>query len=130
MKELMSSNIYEFPETFVVCGSCFQNMDKEAFDKLQNISKNIFFVCLENVHMNMVAHKIASILRIGKTKKLIFASVDRSPHCIQLHYMRTELEKIMNLKEIEIINYVSNKGDLAEISPETISKSKNLIQLS
>jgi len=32
--------------------------------------------------MNMVAHKLASILRVGKIKKLIFASVDKSPHCI------------------------------------------------
>jgi len=129
MKELMSHNIYEFQNQLIICGSCLPNMDNKAFEKLQQISNQIYFVCLEKIHMNMVAHKLASILKIGKVKKLIFASVDKSPHCIQLHYMTNELTKIMNLKNIKILNYVSNKGKLIEISSETISLSKNLIQL-
>jgi hypothetical protein len=79
--------------------------------------------------MNMVAHKLALILRVGKVKKLIFASVDKSPHCIQLHYMTNELTKIINLENVEIQNYVSDKGELVEVSADTISLSKNLIQL-
>jgi len=129
MKELMSHNIYEFQDSLIVCGSCLPNMDNEAFKKLQQISNQIYFACLEKTHMNMVAHKLASILRVGKVRKLIFASVDKSPHCIQLHYMTNELTKIMNLKNIEILNYVSNKGELVEVSSDTISLSKNLIQL-
>lgn len=129
MKELMSSNIYEFQDPLVICGSCLPNMDKEAFNKLQQISNNIFFVCLEESHINMAAHKIASILRVGKIKNLIFASVDNSPHCVQLHYLTNELKKIMNLDNIKIQNYVSNKGELMEISPETISLSKSLIKI-
>jgi len=85
--------------------------------------------CLEEIHMNMVAHKISSILRVGKVKKLILASVDKSPHCVQLHYIQNELKKIMNLENIEIISYISNNGDLVKISPETISLSKNLTKL-
>ena len=104
-------------------------MDKASFDRLKQISDNIFFVCLEEMHMNMIAHKIASILRLRKVKHLIFASVDNSPHCVQLHHIRNELEKIMNLKDVKITNYVSNKGDLIEITPETISLSKNLNSL-
>jgi len=125
----MSHNIYEFQDSLIVCGSCLPNMDNEAFKKLQQISNQIYFVCLEKIHMNMVAHKLASILRVGKVKKLIFASVDKSPHCIQLHYITNELTKIMDLENIEILNYVSNKGELVEVFNDTISLSKNLIQL-
>lgn len=129
MNQLMSHNIYEFQDTLTICGSCLPNMDKEVFKKLALISNNIFFVCLEEIHMNMVAHKIASILRLGRVKKLIFASVDKSPHCVQLHYIRNELEKIMNLENISITSYVSQNGGLIEITKETISLSKNLSEL-
>ncbi len=130
IKELMSHNIYEFENNLVVCGSCLPDMDKEAFEKVKSISENIFFVCLEIVHMNMLAHKLASILRIGKVKNLIFVSVDKSPHCVQLHYLRSELEKIMRLDKFKISNYVADAGNLVEILPETISLSKNLGSLS
>ena len=129
MNQLMSHNIYEFHDTLTICGLCLPNMDKEAFEKLTRISPNIFFVCLEEIHMNMVAHKIASILRLGNVKKLIFASVDKSPHCAQLHYIRNELEKIMNLENVSIANYVSKNDNLVEIAKETISLSKNLIEI-
>ena len=125
----MSKNIYEFQDTLIICGSCLPNMDREAFEKLQQISNNIFFVCLEEIHMNMVAHKIASVLRVGKVKNLIFTSVDKSPHCVQLHYMRNELEKLMNLEEVKITSYVSKEGDLVEISPDSISLSKELAEV-
>lgn len=127
--DLMSHNIYEFQDTLIVCGSCLSNMDKTAFSKLSEISNNIFFVCLEELHMNMVAHKLASILRTCKVKKLVFVSVDKSPHCVQLHYIRNELEKIMKLENISIINYVSKNGNLVEINPKTISLSKELAEL-
>jgi len=43
--------------------------------------------------------------------------------------MSNELTKIMNLKNIEILNYVSDNGELVKVSSDTISLSKNLIQL-
>jgi hypothetical protein len=130
MRELIDHNIYEPENTLIVCGSCLENMDKEAFEKIKNISDNIYSVCLEKIHMNMIKSKLSSILRVGKVNKLIFVTVDKSPHCIQLHYISNELKKIMNLSDIEIKNYVSDNGNLIEISPETISLSKTLKELS
>lgn len=129
MNQLMSHNIYEFENSLIICGSCLPNMDKQAFAKLEKMSKNIFFVCLEEIHMNMVALKIASILRLGKVKDLIFVSVDKSPHCVQLHYIRNELEKIMDLQNINIKNFVSDEGDLVEISKDVILASKCLMKI-
>jgi hypothetical protein len=129
MKQLMSSNVFELEGTVIICGSCLPNMDPSAFNKLKHISNNIFFTCLEETHMNMVAHKIASVLRLGKVKNLIMVSVNKSPHCVQLHYMRYELEKIMNLRDISVISYTTFNGNLVEVSPKTISLSKNLVEL-
>lgn len=130
MKELINHNIYEHEGTSIICGSCLPNMDKSAFEKIKAISENIYFICLEEKHMGMVVSKLCSILRVGKINKLIFVTVDKSPHCIQLHYIANELKKIMNLTNVEIKNYISDNGNLIEISPETISLSKNLKELS
>lgn len=129
MKELMKSNIYDVSETIIVVGSCLKNMQLHGYEKLQKISNNIYELCLEETHINMAITKIGGMLRTNKIKKIIFASVDKSPHCIQLHYIQDELRKMMNLSNIEIENYVVVNNELIKISPEVISLSKNLKEL-
>ena len=129
MKELMKSNIYDVSETIIVVGSCLKNMQLDGYEKLQKISTNIYELCLEETHINMAITKIGGMLRTNKIKKIIFASVDKSPHCIQLHYIHDELGKMMNLSNIEIENYVVVNNELIKISPEVISLSKNLKEL-
>ena len=129
MKELMKSNIYDVSETIIVVGSCLKNMQLDGYEKLQKISTNIYELCLEETHINMAITKIGGMLRTNKIKRLIFASVDKSPHCIQLHYIQDELRKMMNLSNIEIENYVVVNNELIKISPEVISLSKNLKEL-
>ena len=130
MKELMKSNIYDVDETIIVVGSCLKNMQPKGYEELQKISNNIYELCLEETHINMATTKIGGMLRTNKIKKIIFASVDKSPHCIQLHYIQDELRKMMNLSNIEIENYVIVDNELIKISAETISLSKNLSKLS
>ena len=130
MKELMKSNIYDVDETIIVVGSCLKNMQPKGYEELQKISNNVYELCLEETHINMAITKIGGMLRINKIKKIIFASVDKSPHCIQLHYIQDELRKMMNLSNIEIENYVIVDNELIKISAETISLSKNLSKLS
>ena len=129
MKELMKSNIYEADDTIIVMGSCIPNMQKEGYQKLKNICNNIYELCLEEMHINMAITKVLGMLRTGKIKRLIFASVDSSPHCIQLHYIQDELRKIMDLKNVQIENYVVVDNELEKIDPEIISLSKNLKKL-
>lgn len=69
------------------------------------------------------------MLARGKVKKLIFATVDKSPHCVQLHYVIKELENAIDISNIEIINYVAVNDKLNEIPFEVISLSKNLSKL-
>lgn len=129
IKDLFKTNIYDVGETIIIIGSCLPNMDKKAFDKLKKITNNIYDLCLEQTHVNMAITKIGGMLRTGKVKKIIFASVNKSLHCVQMHYIQDELNKMMNLKDIEIINYVANNGELINISPSTITLSKNLVEL-
>ena len=129
MKDLLKSNIYDVDETIIIVGSCLPNMDKEAYEKLSKISDNTYDLCLEQTHINMAITKVGGMLRTGKVRKIIFATVNKSPHCIQVHYIQDELRKMMNLDNIEIINYVADSGNLIEISKDTISLSKDLVKL-
>jgi len=129
MKELLKSNIYDVSKTIIVVGSCLKNMQPKGYEELQKISNNIYELCLEETHINMAITKIGGMLRTNKIKRIIFASVDKSPHCIQLHYIQDELRKMMNLSNIEIYNYVIVDNELIKINRETISLSKNLKEL-
>ncbi len=129
MKDLMKSNIYDVNETVIIVGSCLKNMQPQGYKEIEKLSKNIYELCLEETHINMAITKIGGILRTGKVKNMIFATVDKSPHCVQVHYIRNELEKMMNLENINIRNYVVVDNELIEIDNEIISMSKSLAKL-
>ena len=116
-------------ENIIIVGSCLKNMQPKAFKSLEHISKDIYEVCLESTHINMVITKLIGMLSRVNVKKLIFASVDKSPHCVQLHYIEHEIEKAMDLSDIEIIHYVCKDNKLIQISNKTISLSKSLSDL-
>lgn len=129
MKELLKTNCFDTTETMVIMGSCLPAMQPNAYQQLTQISQNIYEVCLEETHLNMVVTKIIGMVAREKIKKLVFATVDKSPHCVQLHYVVKELENVMNLENIEIENYVAKDNKLIQIPIEVISLSKNLTQL-
>ncbi|HCC03825.1 MAG TPA: hypothetical protein DEP51_03070 [Clostridiales bacterium] len=129
MKDLLKTNCFDTQETMIIVGSCLESMQPEAFKELEKISNNIYDVCLEKEHLNMVVTKLIGMVAREKIKKLIFATIDKSPHCVQLHYVIKELENAMDLSNIEIINYVAVNNKLVEIPIEVISISKNLSKL-
>ena len=130
MKRLMDSNIYDVSDTIIIVGSCVKNVEKKVYKKLEKISQNIYELCLEETHINMAITKVGGMLRTGKIKKIVFATVNRSPHCIGMHYIQDELNKMMDLSNIIIENYVIDNGELIKLSPRVISLSKNLVELS
>lgn len=129
MKDLMKTNCFDVEDTMIIVGSCLSRMQPKAYEELKNISNNIYEVCLETHHLNMVITKIIGMLCRVKVKKIIFASVDKSPHCVQLHYIENEIRKAMNIEDVEIIHYVSVNNELIEIDNSTIKKSKSLCEL-
>lgn len=129
MKELLKTNIYDVDETIIIVGSCLNRMQLKAFELLEKMSQNIYEICLEETHINMAITKIGGMIRTGKIKNIIFASVDKSPHCVQLHYIANELEKMMNLDLVSIRNFVVVDNNLIEIDKNVISLSKNLSKI-
>ena len=129
MKDLLKTNCFDTQETMIIVGSCLESMQPKAFKELEKISNNIYDVCLEKEHLNMVVTKLIGMVARENIKKLIFATIDKSPHCVQLHYVIKELENAMDLSKIEIINYVAVNNKLVEIPIEVISISKNLSKL-
>ena len=129
MKDLLRSNIYDVQETIVIVGNCLKNMQPKAYEKIKKLSENIYELCLEETHINMAITKIGGMLRTGKIKNIIFATVDKSPHCVQVHYIRHELEKMMDLKNINITNYVVIDNELIKLEKDVISMSKSLGRL-
>ena len=129
MKDLLKTNCFDTQETMIIVGSCLESMQPEAFKELKKNSNNIYDVCLEKEHLNMVVTKLIGMVARKSIKKLIFATIDKSPHCVQLHYVIKELENAMDLSNIEIINYVAVNNKLVEIPIEVISISKNLSKL-
>lgn len=125
----MTSNIYDIDETIIIVGTCLKSMQPNGYKKLEKISKNIYNLCLENTHINMAITKIGGMIRTGKVLNIIFATVDESPHCIQMHYIQDELREMMNLENINIKNYVVVNDELIEVSPKLILLSKKLAEL-
>ena len=113
----------------IIVGSCLERMQPKAYKKLEKISNNIYDVCLEKEHLNMIVTKIIGMIARGKIKTIVFSTVDKSPHCIQLHYIIKELENAIDISNIEIINYVAVDNELIKIPLEVISLSKNLSKL-
>ena len=129
MRDLLKTNCFDIQETMIIVGSCLDRMQPEAYKELEQISSNIYDVCLEKEHLNMVVTKIIGMVARGKIKKLVFATVDKSPHCVQLHYVIKELENAIDISNIELINYVAVDNKLNKIPIEIISLSKNLSKL-
>lgn len=129
VRDLMKTNCYDVGKTMVIMGTCLERMQKEAFRELQEISDDIFELCLETTHINMAITKILGMISRVKVDKIVFATVDKSPHCIQMHYIENEISKAFNLDNIQIVHYVAVNNQLVQISKQTISKSKNLCDL-
>ena len=129
MKDLMKTNCYDIGNNIIIIGSCLPKMQPNAYEELKKMSDEIYDLCLESTHLNMAITKIIGMLSRVNVKRIIFATVDKSPHCIQVHYIGNEIKKAMNLNDIEIIHYVCVDNELVKISNDIISKSKSLAKL-
>ena len=129
MKDLMKTNVYDVEAEIIIVGTCLKVMQPKAYEKLQSMNIPIYDVCLENTHVNMAITKLLGMLSRKPINKIIFATVDKSPHCIQLHYIDGEIRKVMPNSDLNIIHYVACNDELLEISSDAIKKSKSLAVL-
>lgn len=130
MENVLEKNLYDFYGNVLIYGTCLKNMFKDKFNELSSEYDCVVSLCLERDHINMAITKITGILATGKVTKLTFASVNKSPHCTQLHYIKNEIYRVMNReKSPKINNIIIDDDGIHYIKEDTIKLSKNLVEL-
>ena len=76
-KDLLKTNCFDVEEKMIIIGSCLEYMFPKIYNELNEISENIYDVCLEDTHLNMVITKIAGMVARKKCKELTFVTVDK-----------------------------------------------------
>lgn len=76
----------------------------------------------------MAVTKLSAIFGTGQLEKLILASVDRSPHCTQLHYIKHEVERTLP-KHVPVEDYVVSESRVVPVPDAAIELSKSLAKL-
>lgn len=129
IQQLMETNVYAIKGRVMIVGTCFPQIYPEAFKKLSAGVDQIYTLCLETTQINMAVTKLSAVFGTGQLRKLIFASVDRSPHCTQMHYIMHEIERTLK-EHIPVEDYVVSEGELTAVSEDAIELSKSLGKLS
>jgi hypothetical protein len=113
----------------LLIGSCMDRFPEVIKDfSERNGGYTLLHVCLEEMHMNHVGFKIASIVRYAGITDIAVLTIDGSPHCVQLHYVVEDIKRHFT-PEIKTKHYVLEKGKIHEISPETVKKSRHLSKI-
>lgn len=130
MNNLLERNIYDIEGNVLICGTCLPNMQPLGYKKLSEEFDTILYLCLEKDHINMAITKICGMLSTKKIKSLTFASVNKSPHCTGLHYIKNEIKRVMDNNSLpEIKNVIIENNEIHYIDDEVLALSKNLIKL-
>lgn len=125
MESLLTTNIYEPAGVVLIAGTCLKKMQPRAFAALCREADCVYSLCLEESHINMAVTKLGAMAATGRITKMIFATVDRSPHCTQMHYIDHEIRRMMALP-FETVHYVAAEEELYLIADEVIEQSKTL----
>jgi hypothetical protein len=125
--ELLKQNVYSkhFKDSFLVIGTCLEDMQPEVVAAFKKKYKNIITICLEVLHYNQYVAKLFDIIALGNTKKVAFLTPDGSPHCVQVHYASKYLKRGLK-KSIEFEHFVVNgKGEVFQVDVKDIDKSRD-----
>jgi hypothetical protein len=77
----------------------------------------------------MACLKLASIIARVPIEEIVVLTVDGSPHCIQLHFMMDEVEKITG-KPLNVKHIVVYKGKEVEVDRSRVKKARYLSKVS
>ena len=125
---LMETNVYALRGRVLVVGACLPQVWPEQFERLAAEYDQVYGLCLETTHVNMAVTKLAAVLGTGQLKKLAFATVDRSPHCTQMHYIRHEIERTLP-EHVPVESYVVSDGKIVAVPEGAVELSKSLARL-
>ncbi|MFH1773605.1 MAG: hypothetical protein ABH874_01425 [Methanobacteriota archaeon] len=125
--ELLRTNVNskKISEDVLLYGTCISEEHPEILKRFGQKTK--LYACLEEEHVNKVAWKLASIVRVNKVRKITVLTMDGSPHCVQLHYALEDLKELF--PDLAVEHYAIEKGRLIEIPPEAVRKSRHLSEI-
>jgi hypothetical protein len=86
-------------------------------------------VCLERDHMNMIAFKLATMVKSAKLEEIIVLTVDGSPHCVQLHQAVSEVNRLFDVPP-STRYFVVEHGKIHEVDVKTVKTSRFLSTIS
>ena len=125
---LMETNVYALKDRVLIVGACLPQVWPEAFEALAKEADQVYSLCLEDTHVNMAITKLSAVFGTGQLKKLVFASVDRSPHCTQMHYMMHEIQRTLKA-HVPTESYVVSEGRIVRVPEAAVELSKSLARL-
>lgn len=128
IKSLMESNIYSLRGRVLVVGACLPEVWPEQFAALAAEADQVYSLCLENSHINMAVTKLSAALGTGQIESLRFATVDRSPHCTQVHFIPHEIERALP-DHAPMESFVCTAEGTVFVSPAAVERAKTLAQL-
>ena len=127
-QSLMETNVYSVKGKVLIVGACLPEVFPAAFYELSSGADQVYSLCLETTHINMAVTKLSAVFGTGQLEKLTFASVDRSPHCTQMHYIMHEIERTLK-EHVPVENYVVAEGEIIHVPDRAIDLSKSLGKL-
>ena len=128
VQRLMETNVYAVKGRVLIAGACLAQVFPEAFAELSADADQVFSLCLETTHINMAVTKLSAIFGTGQLEKLVFASVDRSPHCTQMHYIMHEIRRTLK-DRVPVEHCVVADGKIVPVPEAAVELSKSLGKL-
>ena len=125
---LMETNVYAVKGRVLVVGSCLAQVYPDVVQQLASQADQVYSLCLETTHINMAVTKLSAVFGTGQLEKLVFASVDRSPHCTQMHYITHEIERTLK-EHVPVESCVVADGGIVAVPAAAIELSKSLGKL-
>ena len=125
---LMETNVYAVKGRVLIVGACLPTVHPEAVQTLASQADQVYSLCLETTHINMAVTKLSAVFGTGQLEKLVFASVDRSPHCTQMHYITHEIERTLKV-HVPVESVVVVDGGIVAVPAAAIELSKSLGKL-
>ena len=129
IQPLMETNAYAVKGKVLIAGSCLPQVYPETFEQVAADADQVYSLCLETTHINMAITKLSAVFGTGQLEKLSFVTVDRSPHCTQMHYIIHEIERTLK-EHIPVKSFVVVDGKLIRVTENAVDLSKSLAKLS